>query len=284
MLRKTPEAPKVCGAKLRTGGLCQSAPVAGKGRCHSHGGAPRSGSPKGNLNALTHGGYVGGRNRLDAFERKHFRSLSAVERGRIPRLERDALALAQSGARPANPLMARLGWNGARTLKVLRRATRKLEADFDGAGKHGPAYCDELLATRNLYHLLCQEPSRFKSAERFADAVCQAFLHLDQQGWPLRRAHTSDATLYYLAWRRACSELYEWVCPDEDSVMQREARLRSRQKKGLEAIEQQLHKLGERDESPPALPQSAGELDTFVREYARLAEDPVIADLLSGLG
>lgn len=50
--------PPACGARLRTGGLCAARPPRGKRRCRSHGGAPGSGAPKGNRNALKHGAYT----------------------------------------------------------------------------------------------------------------------------------------------------------------------------------------------------------------------------------
>jgi uncharacterized protein YjcR len=47
-----------CGAKTRAGGACRSAAVRGKKRCRMHGGAPGSGAPWGNQNALKHGLYT----------------------------------------------------------------------------------------------------------------------------------------------------------------------------------------------------------------------------------
>lgn len=47
-----------CGARLRTGGLCETRPARGKRRCRSHGGAPGSGAPKGNRNAWKHGAFT----------------------------------------------------------------------------------------------------------------------------------------------------------------------------------------------------------------------------------
>jgi hypothetical protein len=45
-----------CGAKTRIlGGSCRSPAVRGKKRCRMHGGAPGSGAPKENQNALKHG-------------------------------------------------------------------------------------------------------------------------------------------------------------------------------------------------------------------------------------
>ncbi len=51
-------ASRRCGAMTRTGRLCQAPAVHGKGRCRMHGGAPGSGAPKGNSNALKHGLYT----------------------------------------------------------------------------------------------------------------------------------------------------------------------------------------------------------------------------------
>lgn len=47
-----------CGAKTRKGTPCRSPAVHGKKRCRMHGGAPGSGAPKGNQNALKHGFYT----------------------------------------------------------------------------------------------------------------------------------------------------------------------------------------------------------------------------------
>ena len=47
-----------CGAKTRRGTPCEAPAVSGKARCRMHGGARGSGAPKGNQNALKHGGYT----------------------------------------------------------------------------------------------------------------------------------------------------------------------------------------------------------------------------------
>ena len=60
-----------CGAKIRQGTACQALAVSGKARCRMHGGAKGSGAPRGNRNALKHGGY---RREERAF-RKHIREL-----------------------------------------------------------------------------------------------------------------------------------------------------------------------------------------------------------------
>jgi uncharacterized protein YjcR len=47
-----------CGAKTRSGKSCRSPAVHGNKRCRMHGGAPGSGAPRGNQNALKHGLYT----------------------------------------------------------------------------------------------------------------------------------------------------------------------------------------------------------------------------------
>lgn len=47
-----------CGAKTRSGRPCKSPSVRGKRRCRMHGGAPGSGAPRGNKNALKQGLYT----------------------------------------------------------------------------------------------------------------------------------------------------------------------------------------------------------------------------------
>jgi hypothetical protein len=49
-----------CGARTRSGGPCRSPAVRRKKRCRMHGGAPRSGAPKRNQNALKHGLFTKG--------------------------------------------------------------------------------------------------------------------------------------------------------------------------------------------------------------------------------
>ncbi len=46
-----------CGAQTRAGTPCRAPAVSGKKRCRMHGGAPGSGAPLGNRNALKHGEY-----------------------------------------------------------------------------------------------------------------------------------------------------------------------------------------------------------------------------------
>ena len=47
-----------CGAKTRKGVSCRAPAVAEKKRCRMHGGAKGSGAPRGNSNAVKHGGFT----------------------------------------------------------------------------------------------------------------------------------------------------------------------------------------------------------------------------------
>jgi hypothetical protein len=65
-----------CGAKTRKNGACKSPAVQGKKRCRMHGGAPGSGAPKENKNALKHGLFT----KKAIEQRKHMRALLGESR------------------------------------------------------------------------------------------------------------------------------------------------------------------------------------------------------------
>jgi uncharacterized protein YjcR len=72
-----------CGAKTRSGSPCRSPAAHGKRRCRMHGGAPGSGAPKGNQNALKHGLYT----REAIQQRKELRALLRDSRQLIGSIE-----------------------------------------------------------------------------------------------------------------------------------------------------------------------------------------------------
>jgi uncharacterized protein YjcR len=72
-----------CGAKTRSGRPCKSPSVLGKKRCRMHGGAPGSGAPRGNKNALKHGLYT----RETIEERGQLRALMRQSRMLIQDIE-----------------------------------------------------------------------------------------------------------------------------------------------------------------------------------------------------
>jgi uncharacterized protein YjcR len=72
-----------CGAKTRSGKPCRSPAVSGKRRCRMHGGAPGSGAPRGNKNALKHGRYT----RKAMEERRQLQGLLRQSRKLIQEIE-----------------------------------------------------------------------------------------------------------------------------------------------------------------------------------------------------
>jgi hypothetical protein len=72
-----------CGAKTRAGTPCKSPSVHDKKRCRMHGGAPGSGAPRGNMNALKHGRYT----REAIAERKRIRELVQQSRKLLLQIE-----------------------------------------------------------------------------------------------------------------------------------------------------------------------------------------------------
>ena len=72
-----------CGAKTRSGKPCGSPAVSGTKRCRMHGGAPGSGAPRGNKNALKHGLYTRGA----IEERRQLRALMRQSRMLIQDIE-----------------------------------------------------------------------------------------------------------------------------------------------------------------------------------------------------
>lgn len=56
MRKQSKQSPgAICGAKTPDSTPCQNPPEPGKCRCWNHGGAPGSGAPRGNQNAIKHG-------------------------------------------------------------------------------------------------------------------------------------------------------------------------------------------------------------------------------------
>ena len=73
-----------CGARTRSGRPCQSPAVRNRRRCRMHGGAPGSGAPMGNQNALKHGHYtaeaIAQRRELAAHLRRTRAALAGIHR------------------------------------------------------------------------------------------------------------------------------------------------------------------------------------------------------------
>jgi hypothetical protein len=72
-----------CGAKTRSARACRSPAIRGKKRCRMHGGAPGSGAPRGNQNALKHGVFT----KEAIYERREVRALIGQSRKLLQQLE-----------------------------------------------------------------------------------------------------------------------------------------------------------------------------------------------------
>ncbi len=72
-----------CGAKTRSGKPCRSPAVDGKKRCRMHGGAPGSGAPRANTNALRTGFYT----RKAIAERRQLGELMRQSRNLVLRIK-----------------------------------------------------------------------------------------------------------------------------------------------------------------------------------------------------
>jgi len=72
-----------CGATTRDGVPCQAPSVRGKRRCRMHGGARRTGAPRGNRNACKHGLF----SQEGIAERKQIRALLKESRAFLSTLK-----------------------------------------------------------------------------------------------------------------------------------------------------------------------------------------------------
>jgi glucans biosynthesis protein len=81
-------ASRRCGARTRSGEPCRAPAVKGKKRCRMHGGAPGSGAPRGNQNALKHGRFTRKAIARRRKQRRRYwetiRLIKQLARGRIP--------------------------------------------------------------------------------------------------------------------------------------------------------------------------------------------------------
>jgi glucans biosynthesis protein len=72
-----------CGAKTRAGKPCRAPAARGKKRCRMHGGAPGTGAPRGNKNALRHGRFT----REAIEERRQLQALLRQSRKLVQQIE-----------------------------------------------------------------------------------------------------------------------------------------------------------------------------------------------------
>jgi hypothetical protein len=238
----------------------------GKTRCHAQGGAPRSGAPKGNRNAVKHGRYVGGRVAVYA-KRKAERQQCCA--GPIRRLER---ALAQR-ARGRPPRCKETGgpvypvWEAVRERKSLVRQMKVLER---GLNRKGPITGSAFSGTYACYlalKILCAERPSFASRQALIDEICSvASLGYDEE-WLGNRRGITCMTSFIFNWRRFCATLYEVYFP----VPPRKPRKKSTKAEQLEGKHQ--------DEQPEDKHQELASMGFVGALFERLKTDPDLTRL-----
>jgi hypothetical protein len=198
----------ICGARLRAGGVCQAKAVVGKRRCHAHGGAPRSGAPKGNRNALRHGHYACGPELPQLY--KFVRGNSAAERKRarerglaIEVLKRDAEAIARGEtarwtlADPAQDRSTIAAFvRGLSEMKDIILQQMHEGVGFRGDGGRHDALC-----------AILRDPSFHHSSISLLVKVCAVFRDIGDG--TRTRDRPRRAVDDVVGWRAICVELHQ---------------------------------------------------------------------------
>lgn len=202
---KRPEvAPLICGAKLRDGTLCLTPPAKERKRCVKHGGAPRSGAPKGNSNALKHGAYADDKVGLQ-----------------LPRLER---AVEEAMTRIAQqkdllpfdalPPTAIEKATGHQIFTDTQQMLLKVMA-MTRERRMAVSTRTALIARRDALSFLLKEPCWFESAAAFRWGVSLTFKQRLRARAKLRDVSQADRFEYSRAWGRVCRELYLLGWPED---------------------------------------------------------------------
>jgi hypothetical protein len=197
-------ASETCGAKLRDGSFCPAFVVDGAARCFKHGGAPRSGAPKGNSNALKHGARADG----DARKPRRRRSDEAGMR------ELALWAL-------FHPLEAMAGsaseeQGGQVLAETLREVATDLNRRLRQGQRLGRTTYSAFLAQRDLLERLLAAPSCFVSEFAFRCRVACTFMARFEARAKLRAARSADILGYSEAWARFCAEIFWADWPESD--------------------------------------------------------------------
>src|SRR5258708_16907204 len=178
------DIPRPCGAKLRDGTPCAVLLPPGHGRCFKHGGAPRSGAPRGNSNAVKHGAYG------DGGERKP------------PRRARDEAGMRELAqwalfnpvtATDASPAEQQRGRALAKTFEVV---ANRLKATLYRRTRLDQTSYSTLLAQQDVLELLLAAPSCFDSEMAYRCRVAAAFQTRFQARSKLRAVRHGDALGY----------------------------------------------------------------------------------------
>lgn len=185
---------KICGAKLRDGTLCAALTSAGVARCFKHGGAPRSGAPKGNNNAVKHGAYA------DSGECKPLRRRR--DESTMRQLAQWAL-FNPVNATVASPAEQRRGLALAESFRRLAiHLSRKLHQP-----SHRTTY-STLLARRDVLDLLLTAPSCFDSEFAYQCRVAGILQTRFKARASLGVVRSIDRLDYSWAWADFCAEIF----------------------------------------------------------------------------
>jgi hypothetical protein len=194
---KKPE-PAKCGAKLRNGKRCSASPEMGKKRCFKHGGAPRSGAPKGNSNAFKRGTYTDGRS--GASETRLAKMLETV----MTSIARDKLTDETVEAIVSESEHAR----GLAVAKNLRVSAMHLDKLLRQGKRMEPLLWSTQLGRRDALRALLREPTWFESEQNFKRGVSVTFHARLLARKRLKDDARTDRLTYSLAWGRLCGGLY----------------------------------------------------------------------------
>lgn len=198
----------ICGAKLADG-LCQSSPEPGKRRCFSHGGAPRSGAPKGNANALKHGYCSGALWRSGLGIRRRLKDLTPYERNRLRWLRQQARARIAGGESPLSHIAQDIKkrWDG----QILYRALRKTLKVYEEQILNERVYAGDwarVLGEFDMLRSICGDASSFDSMDSLADEVLRLVVAVTRRQCSVE---------YRVAWWNMCSSIFSYLFGDAES-------------------------------------------------------------------
>ena len=222
MVLESQIAPEVCGAKLRDGGHCTTSLAAGSARCFKHGGAPRSGAPKGNRNAFRHGSWA---------DHDSGRAKST-----------DVIAIEKQMSREAQTELAEpslvqfVSKAEVSRGRAIAHELKLLAAELDRALRH-PGRTDRksvvaLMARREALRFLLARASSFESRSAYQRDVSITFLARPTARAKDRTDVSVEREVYSRVWASYCRELWLRGWPKEALQPQPE-RLKSRDRAKL---------------------------------------------------
>ena len=168
----------------------------------------RGGQPN-NLNAATHGKYVGGRT-LYLKKQRALRMLNDT----LVELESEVARGSEIGQGSAASSIPQ--WRGKRLRRRFLREMKNLHRELIGY-RFSSKLSDRIvryshaLAITHVFGFLCEQPANFKTEASYLAAL-RTVLHYPGNGtWIPEDFMATDKEVYDLGWRSACAELFERV-------------------------------------------------------------------------